>query len=78
MTEPTGAYNVPLVGKFTLLVLALMELVKMPVFVPVSMRVRVSKSPALLVMVTLTVSTVAALVLRFKSLTRTLTRPLAR
>ena len=42
----------------------------MPVLVPVSVSATTSESPALLVTVTSTVSTVAELVLRFKSVTR--------
>ena len=75
--EPTGAYNVPLLVVPTTVALALRELVKMPVFTPVSVSVRFSESPALLVTVTAKVSTVVALVFRFKSVTRTLIRPLA-
>ena len=75
--EPTGAYKVPLFGEPTTVELAGSELVKMPVFVPVSTSVSVSKSPEVLVTRTLIASIVAALVLRFKSLTRMLTVPLA-
>ena len=59
-----------------MLVLTLIELVKMPVLMPVSVRMMVSQSPPrLLVMVAVIVSKVVALVFRFKSVTRTLTTP---
>ena len=67
----------PLFGSPTMFVLTTSELVKIPVFVPVSMRIRFSKSPELFVTRTLTVSIVVEFVLRFKSLTRTLTGVLA-
>ena len=73
--EPTGAYKIPLVTVPTTLVLTLMELVKMPVLVPVSVRMMVSQSPPkLLVMVAVMVSSVVELVFRFESVTRTLTK----